>query len=207
MELQHINVKLYLEHSDQLDLGEFIPIFHNWIQGQVCKELLIDVADYRHVYAGPGVVLIGDEGDYSLDNADNRLGLRYNRKKVLPGTNRDRFAQALRASLEACERLESDERVNGNVHFGRRELKLFVNDRMLAPNVDETYAAVKGELREFFKDALGTDDFVMRPEADRRRLFGVEVQVAGDLDPAWMLNRLLRLQSYEWFLPKQESQG
>jgi hypothetical protein len=190
MELQHINVKLYLERSDTLNLGELMPIFHHWIQGQVCKELLIDVADYRHVHAGPGVVLIGDEGDYSVDNTDNRLGLRYNRKKVLPGSNPDRFAQALRASLEACERLEADERVNSNLRFGRREVKLFVNDRMLAPNVAETYAAVKGELRGFFNEVMGTSDFVMQPEPDPRRLFGVEVKLSGFLDTAEVLRRL-----------------
>ena len=190
MELQHINVKLYLEHSDKLNLGELVPVFHNWIQDQVCKEMLIDVADYRHVHAGPGVVLIGDEGDYSVDNTDNRLGLRYNRKKVLPGSNPDRFAQALRASLEACERLESDERVNGNLRFGRKELKLFVNDRMLAPNVPETYKVVEGELRGFFREVMGTNDFVMQPEPDVRRLFGVEVKLSGSLDPAAVLRRL-----------------
>src|SRR5205807_2486817 len=85
IELQHINVKLLLEGGDDLD--PVIPIFHSWIQNQPFGELLIDVADYRHVHHGPGIVLIGHEADYSLDQTDGRLGLRYNRKAPLPGSN------------------------------------------------------------------------------------------------------------------------
>ena len=60
-------------------------------------ELLLDVADYRHVPAGPGVMLIGNEGDYSVDNTGDRLGIRYNRKAALDGDNQDRLRQAARS--------------------------------------------------------------------------------------------------------------
>jgi hypothetical protein len=61
---------------------------------------------------------------------------------------------------------------------------------MLAPNVPETYKAVEGELRGFFREVMGTNDFVMQPEPDVRRLFGVEVKLSGSLDPAAVLRRL-----------------
>ena len=72
MELQHINVKLLLDPATEADLEPLIPIFHNWIQDRLCPELLLDIADYRHVHAGPGVVLIGREANYSVDNTDDR---------------------------------------------------------------------------------------------------------------------------------------
>ena len=43
------------------------------------------MADYRHVPEGPGVMLIGHQANYSVDNTDNRLGVRYNRKEPLEG--------------------------------------------------------------------------------------------------------------------------
>src|SRR5712692_2262165 len=95
MELQHVNVKLLVKTPQEVDLEPLIPVFHGWIQDQVCEELLLDIADYRHVYAGPGVVLIGHECNYSVDNTDNRLGVRYNRK-------------AARAALTACQRLDAE---------------------------------------------------------------------------------------------------
>src|SRR6202521_4852993 len=108
MQLQHVNVKLLVRNPGEINLEPLIPVFHSWIQNQAGDELLLDVADYRHVEAGPGVVLIGYEGDYSVDNTDNRLGVRYNRKGALDGNNQDRLEQAARAALSACRRLEAE---------------------------------------------------------------------------------------------------
>ena len=98
MELQHVMVKLMVAEPASLDLEALLSVFHSWIQDQVCDERLLDVADYRHVFAGPGVMLIGLEGDYSLDNTDGRLGVRYSRKGVLGGSNQDRLTQATRGA-------------------------------------------------------------------------------------------------------------
>ncbi len=80
--IQHVMVKVFAREPVSIDLGEAIPIFHRWIQDHVCPELLIDVADYRHVPNGPGVMLIGHEANYSLDMTKGRLGLLYNRKQA-----------------------------------------------------------------------------------------------------------------------------
>src|ERR1700688_1363735 len=99
--LQHVNVKLFLKSPGGFDLEALVPVFHGWIRDRVCEELLLDVADYRHVPAGPGVVLIGLQADYAVDNTDDRLGVRYNRKAALDGSNQDRLQQAARATLLA----------------------------------------------------------------------------------------------------------
>jgi len=191
MELQHINVKLYLSNPQAVKLEALVPLFHEWIQNKACEELLIDVADYRHVHSGPGVVLIGHQADYSIDSTDNRLGVRYNRKAALQGSNRDRYSQALRAALQACLRLESDQRLNGAVRFNRREIKLFVNDRMLAPKTGNPAADIEAELRDFGCRVLGNGEFEMKFERNPRSLFGVEITAAKPLDPDEVLARLV----------------
>lgn len=190
LKLQYINVKLYLDDSRKVNLGELVPIFHNWIQDQGCEELLIDVADYRHVDAGPGVVLIGHQADYSLDNMDNRLGIRYNRKAVLEGSNCDRLKQAMRAALIACQRLESDARLNETVRFRGDEIHLYINDRLLAPNVEATYSAAKPELDDFFQNLFGGSDYSIRHNGDPRRLFGVSVKTSRLFSPEELLKNL-----------------
>jgi len=190
MELQHINVKLYLRDPQVVKLEVLVPVFHEWIQNQVCQELLIDVADYRHVHAGPGVVLVGHQADYSVDNTDNRLGIRYNRKAALEGSNRDRLSQALRAALQACRKLESDEKLGGTFRFNRRDIKLFVNDRMLAPNSGRPADSVQAEFRDFFTSAFGDGEFEMKFQSDPRSLFGVEVRSAKPLELDGVLARL-----------------
>ena len=177
IELQHINVKLLVKNPDEVDLEAVVPIFHTWIQGQIFDELLLDVADYSHVPDGPGIVLIGHEADYALDNTDGRLGVRYNRKEALPGSNRDRLTQAARAAVNAFVRLEKD----FNLHFNNREIEIVINDRLLASNTDETRKAVEPELRSFLKQLFGSTEFSLTYPSERRRLFSVEARAASDL--------------------------
>jgi hypothetical protein len=149
-DIQHINLKIFVQDARAIDLADAVGVFHQWIRDSVCPEMLIDVADYRHVSAGPGVLLIGHEANYSLDNRENRLGLVYNRKAVLDGTFQSRLAQAHRAALEACDRLEQEAPFRGKLKFDRNALEVFVNDRLLAPNTEETWQVLRGELERYF---------------------------------------------------------
>jgi len=173
MDLQHINVKLLVNRPAEVDLEALIPVFHSWIQEQVAEELLLDVADYRHVSAGPGVVLIGHEANYSLDNTDNRLGVRYNRKAPLEGTNQDRLFQAARAALAACRRLETEVRLGGKIRFSGREIEVFINDRLLAPNSQATREAAGPEFQTFFERLFASPEFALSYPQDQRSLFSV----------------------------------
>jgi hypothetical protein len=191
MELQHINVKLLVENPAEVNLEPLIPIFHSWIQEQVCEELLLDVADYRHVEAGPGVVLIGHQANYSVDNADGRLGIRYNRKAELGGSNQDRLRQATRAVLTACQRLESEPSLNGRLRFNGHELEVSVNDRLLAPNLEATRGAAEPDLRTFFQELFAGSDFSLsNNNGDPRRLFSVSARTSQPLSVSDLLNNL-----------------
>jgi hypothetical protein len=191
MDLQHVNVKLLVESLAAADLDPLVLIFHDWIQNQVCDELLLDVADYRHVHAGPGVVLIGHEAHYSVDNTDDRLGVRYSRKATLEGSNQDRLTLATRAALTACRRLEAEPQLEGKLRFNGQELEFFVNDRLLAPNRTETRQAVEPEFHTFLRQLLGGDDYSLAfSNGDHRRLFSVSVTAARPFPIADLLNNL-----------------
>jgi hypothetical protein len=169
IELQHINVKLLVKDSEKADLHTVVPVFHSWIQGQIFEELLLDVADYSHVPDGPGIMLIGHEADYSVDNIDGRLGVRYNRKAPLVGTNRDRLVQATRAALRAAQRLEQEL----NLYFNGREIEIVINDRMLTPNAEETRLVAEPELKRFLDQLLEGAHYSLTYPSEPRRLFGV----------------------------------
>src|SRR5262245_21540413 len=146
MNIQHINFKIYLENPETVKLEDYATVFNNWIQNQRLEELLIDVADYLHVHHGPGIMLIGYEADYSLDNRAGRLGLLYNRKEQLDGTTQEKLAQAARAALIAAQILEKE---NG-LKFNGSEVQIVINDRLLVPNTAETFAALEPDLHAFF---------------------------------------------------------
>ncbi|MEK6235986.1 MAG: hypothetical protein N2C14_14860 [Planctomycetales bacterium] len=182
MDLQHINVKLFVDGESTFDSARFIEVFHRWIAEDALEELLIDVADYRHVPAGPEVTLVGHEADYGMERLGGRQGLRYNRKAPLDGGNESRFQQALRSAAKACQMLETE--FGEELKFNRGEFELSVNDRALAPNVPETFESCKPELEAFLKTALGHEGFSLKRHNDPRGLFRVVVQTGSPLDLA-----------------------
>jgi hypothetical protein len=191
MELQHINVKLLAEDAGEFDLEPVISVFHSWIQDRACDEVLLDVADYRHVDGGPGVVLIGHEANYSVDNTGRKLGVRYNRKAALVGSNQDRLAQATRATLKAFERLESDPRLEGKLKFNGRELGLFFNDRLLVPNDAASQDFTRTELQTFFRRLLAGSEFDLQFESEPRGLLSATVKSTRAFAPGDLLSILL----------------
>jgi len=151
--VQHINIKIFVKDPSAIRLSDAIGVFHEWIRQSVCPEMLIDVADYEHVHDGPGILLIAHEANYSLDNREGRLGLLYNRKTALDGTFQGRLAQAHKAALAACDRLEQEAPFKGKLAFDRKSIEFSVNDRLLAPNTDETWQALRPELEKHFAGA------------------------------------------------------
>src|ERR1041385_3049369 len=92
-------IKFFLENPGRLDLSDVAAVFQRWIQQKALDGLLIDVADYRHVIEGPGIVLIGHESDYALENRDGRLGLLYTRKRQLQTDFQSQLRTSFRFAL------------------------------------------------------------------------------------------------------------
>jgi hypothetical protein len=189
MQLQHVNVKLLLQNATGLSLEPLIPVFHSWIEHQN-GELLIDVADYSHVPAGPGVVLIGNEGNYSVDNADDRLGVRYNRKAALDGNNQVVLAQAARAALTACQRLEAEPQLDGKFRFDGQGIEIFINDRLIAPNNTATVEAVDPDIQLFSRKLFRGKEYSIAYETEPRALLTANIKSAQPYTVAQLLETL-----------------
>jgi hypothetical protein len=175
-----------------VDLEPLIPIFHSWISGRVFEEMLLDIADYRHVPAGPGVVLIGHEADYSVDNTGNHLGIRYNRKAALEGDSQDALRQAARAALTACKHLEEEPRLGGKLRFNGQEIEVFVNDRLVAPNSAATFEAVRPDLEPFAQKLFRGEKYSLTYDSGRdpRSLFSVALKSSRPFSTADLLQNL-----------------
>ncbi len=187
MNVQHINIKFFIANPENVKLEEYSGVFNNWLQRRVMPELLIDVADYLHVHNGPGILLIGHEADYSLDNRAGRLGLLYNRKAQLDGSVQEKLAQAIRAALTAARLLEKE---NG-VKFRGQEVQLVINDRLFVPNTQETFAALEPDLRAFFDKLYnGTEYTLAYSSTDPRERFTVDIKADTRFDVETLLKTL-----------------
>lgn len=191
MDAKQLDVKVYAKPSD-VRLEELIPVFHGWIQNKrIEDELLIDVADYAHVVDGPGVLLVGHEAHYYLDETKGQRGLLYSlRRGAQQADFRGKLQYALRHALQASEMLEGEEALNGRLRFDGGALQLRINDRLRAPNTDETFAAIRGDVEAVLRDVYGDVPFELMREGEPRELFQLRVQAKGAPDIGTLHTRL-----------------
>lgn len=171
-----IHVKFFLKEETIPSLPAVVPVFHRWIQDQAVEGLLIDVADYKHVYQGPGIMLVGHEGDYVIDEQDGRPGLQYRRKREWPSEDlSERLAAAVRPAVQARRVLENEPE---GYAFYPDELSLQLVDKLRTPNtpaVFESLAPVIEEaLQRFFPDA---SLLLSQATTDPRRPLSINVQL------------------------------
>jgi hypothetical protein len=183
MELQHLVVKIPVAGALAIDPAKVVDVLHQWVAGQtVPGVLLIDVAELLHVPNGPGVVAVGHEADYSLDNTGGIWGIQYRRKTQLPGTNSDRIAEALKSAAQTARRLLE---AFPALKLSNTTFELIVNDRGIAPNTPETYAAALPEIEAGLRATLGHGDLKFtRHDRERRQRFGVTVESSRAFDLA-----------------------
>ncbi len=190
MDLHRIGLKCFFRDGATLPLHEYIPIFHRWIQTGALDDLLIDVADYSHVHAGPGILLVAHEGNYGIDETGGRRGLVYYSKRPLAGQLATRLQIACKKLLIACARLEQEPELRGRLPFLGNELQIFTNDRLTAPNTEETLAALAPAIAELLS-ALNLDsDYRLSRESDPKERFAVTVTSSIPVTVKTLLQRL-----------------
>jgi len=174
MELYRIGIKFFAADPASIHLEEFIPIFHGWIQRQAIeRHLLIDVHDYSHIHGGPGILLVAHEGNFSLDMADGRPGLFYFRKTPTGLPPAEHIAEIAKTAVQAIRVLESD----AKMRFKTDELLVIANDRLEAPNDDDTFAALQPAVAAGLNSALGQDFKLTRTSTDPKERLTIEARL------------------------------
>jgi hypothetical protein len=191
LDIQQLSVKIFARPGD-FDQGALTAIFHRWIRERRLGDdvLLIDVADYRHVVDGPGMMLIGHEVNFGVDHIGGRPGLRVVRKRDPIGDPRERLREGFRHALTAAHALASEPALQGMLDFDPGDVEVRVMSRLAAPQSAETYAAFLPVLQPFLHELYGSQDIACEHLADPRQTFGVHVRVAGAHDAGTLLPRL-----------------
>ncbi len=186
--LQHVNVKF--PAAGGVDLTLAVPVFHRWIQEQALPGLLIDVADYRHVPDGPGVVLVAHEAIYGLDEGGGWLGLLYNRRTEYDAEPAETVAHAFRAALTACRKLEQEPEFGDSLRFDGSACEVVVNDRALAPNDAATRARLQTVLEPLLDRMWGADSYTTAPVGEARDRLGISARCADSHSVSGLIARL-----------------
>ena len=190
MDLHKFCVKFFVETPEAVALGSVIPVYHRWIQKQAVEGMLVDVADYGHLPQGPGVLLVAHEADYGMDSMEGPLGLLYNRKTESAGRLSDRIAAAFKAALGACVKLENEPEFQGKVRFKAASPIFIANDRLHAPNTDESFQALRSDLSAALAKVFPSAVDLRRTSVDPRSRLTIQITSSQPADVASLLARL-----------------
>jgi hypothetical protein len=189
MELQKINVKVFTTEPNKVPLTDFIDIFHGWIQAT--DGVYHDVADYSHMQAGPGIVLVADDANVSIDETGNRRGLLYSQKGKLSGSNIEKLSTVLCSALENCQRLEQDPALRGKLRFVGNQVEILVNDRLAAPNTSDAFEEIKPEIDFLARRLYSTTNFtLLRNHEDPRHRLNVTLSTPLSFETKTLLENL-----------------
>jgi hypothetical protein len=173
-------VKFFLDTSSPIDGALFTGVFQRWIQDNALDELLVDVADYRHVFQGPATVLIGHYSDYTIDNRDGRLGLLYTRKRQTTEDVAAQLRSSLQRTLKAAELLESEAAFAPALRFNISEIEVRFLDRLQFKNSTATFDSIKDDVTAVLNEFYGAYPVQIEPvQSDPRELFALRVTAQG----------------------------
>jgi hypothetical protein len=190
MELQKLNVKIFTERPNSVPLTDFIDVFHGWIQAT--DGVYHDVADYSHMQAGPGIVLVANDSHVSIDESGNRRGLVFSQKAPLAGSNQAKLRAVLRAALENCRKLEAEPALRGKLRFAANEAVISLNDRLLGANAQESFDAIKGDVESVAAQLFGGAQVSLARDDDPRQRLNVHIKTSAALDSGKALANLPR---------------
>jgi hypothetical protein len=181
MKSEKLQVKFFAKPDPGFEIEAIVPVFHRFIREHAFDELMIDVADYKHVKHGPGIALIGDANDYFLDEGEGRPGLLFSRKRHGSGPE-GRLREAFARALKACTLLEAAPELGGKLSFGTGEVLVRTPDRLNAPNDDASFAEVSAELAGLLDKLYGAGGY--RIERGPRAPEPLSLRVKADSAPS-----------------------
>lgn len=172
MELQKINVKLFVDAPSVVPLEPFLDIFARWRDNESDPSGWIDLADYAHVAKGPGVMLIGQRGSLATDLGDPGPGLLYANKQGLEGPLEDRVGETFRRALVLLTQLTREPDYPRELVPRPGFWEISFNDRLSAPNTDTTDRIAQPAVQAVCERMFRGRPFVLVRQADPLRRYG-----------------------------------
>lgn len=178
---KRLRVKLFVDNPEAVAVEKIVPVFQRWIQRSAIKnELLIDVADYKHVHHGPGILLIAHEGDYAYQFGEGQVGLSYTLKQHDSATLEETLSTALQRVLFAAQLVHKESQLKG-LRIGLDTVQVALLDRLQYPHDAETSEQVQATITALL--ASNADEVeVTAVETDSREPLSFIVKSAASLE-------------------------
>lgn len=187
MNTHKIAVKLYMDKGQDIAPETWFKTFNKWISANAGPDVLIDVVDYSHVKNGPVTLLVGHEYDISIDDVDGKRGVLFSRKRSDAGEFAQHLTSVVKQACEVGRRFETDGDVGDQVAFRGHEICIILNDRLNAPNSEETLQVIQADLDALLAKLYGDAKVSVSRRDDAKARLTLDVQAKGD----WSVDQLL----------------
>ena len=156
MKPQRLSIRFPVERAPS-DLEAAIRVFHRVLQRGLAEGLTLDVADYRHVPRGPGVLLVGHDVDYGVSEE----AFTVVRKRCGDQDAATQLRDLLRMGLGLLEALADDGELD--VSVVRARFTVTVPDRSLGAR-DEVAARLLEVVEPVVAELYGPDSTIVAVE-------------------------------------------
>ena len=189
-DLQRIHVKLLADAQPDLGLDPFLAIFGRWRQDKSHPSQWIDLADYAHMAKGPGILLVGKQGNFSANRDDPGLGLLYAGKAGFEGSEEERVLEAFRRCLELTQAVLEEPEYPTGLKLEPGSWELFINDRLNFPNNEATDAVLRSSIETALNTLFGVGGYTLARDGDPQRRYAFSIRAATSGDLAELLDKV-----------------
>jgi hypothetical protein len=92
--------------------------------------------------------------------------------------------------LLAAQRLEQEPGLAGRLRVRANEIQVFANDRLAAPNSDQTFETFSPALEQLLRKLYPEEGYTLASDPDPKERFSVTAGVAGPQSTTSLLGRL-----------------
>lgn len=171
-DLQRVDVKQLLDAPRDPDIDPFLVIFDRWRKqdGHPCD--WVDLADYAHMPAGPGILIVGKRDSFSVNLNPPGPGLLTSVRSGLDGGLAERLREAFRRARELNAAVLAEPEFPRRMQVIDGAWEVFINDRLRFPNSDASDRRIRPALAE----ALGVTPRSLVRHADPRGRLGYSIR-------------------------------
>ena len=180
MSIQNICIKFYASEGTTIDQDQLIGVFQRWIREQALEGVLIDIADYRHVPEGPGMMLIAHNLNYAMDEAEGgRLGVLAQRKRPQEGDHKSRILGVVEPTLKFIAALEASPELADSLKIDLTSFEYIANDRLRVANDDAALQSIEADLIAAGEQLYGNSVSISRRNNHPKARLAVSVSTGG----------------------------
>jgi hypothetical protein len=180
MDLQRIDLKVFLDAPDGVKFEPVLTVFDRWRQQTDHPSDWVDLADYGHMQQGPVILMAGKRDRIAVDTNLPGVGILVQTQKGLSGSIEERFVEAFRRHLTMSTELTSAPEFPSAAAVRGGDWLVTINDRLQFPNNDATDQAVRSGLVAAMDRLFGDSGYNLERDTDPQRRYAYRVTAEGN---------------------------